>query len=210
MTNIVEDHTILGILGKELTIPIFENLYMKGWMTASEIARELSVHISTAQTYLESMTKKKLLKQRLRHTRRNLVEYSLKNPLIDVKIDVKTIISKKVEIARKKAQIMFIKEKTADLISYEWDEDNRKILRINIMKKSKSLNRLRIAKAIQLTDVEGRFLWFIPHPTENPKNVIQIAQDAEITHSFDLIKIVDLVEMLAYEQIIILKEKANK
>jgi predicted transcriptional regulator len=209
MANIVVDHTILGILGKELTIPIFENLYMKGWMTASEIARELSVHISTAQSYLESMTKNKLLKQRLRHTRKNLVEYSLKNPAIDIKINVKRIISKKAEIARKRAQDMFIKEKSTELVSYEWDEINRKILTINIMKKSKSVKRVRISKSIQLSDTEGRFLWFIPHPTENPKNVIRIAEVAGITETFDLIKIVDLLEMLAYEKIIILKEKVN-
>lgn len=209
MDELVADHTILGVLGKEFTMPIFENLYIRGWMTASEIARELSVHISTAQSYLESMAKKKLLKQRLRHERKNLVEYSLINPSIDIRIDIGELIEKKAEAARKKAENMYIKERSDDKISYEWDEVNRKILTINIMKKSKAQKRYEITSRIQLTDVEGRFLWFIPHPTESPENLGKIARDAGITNSFDFIKIVELVEMLAFEKIIELTKKAK-
>ena len=52
-----------------------------------------------------------------------------------MKINVKSILKEKAEVAMKKAGNMYIKEKPGEKVSYEWDEVNRRILKINIMER---------------------------------------------------------------------------
>ena len=201
-----KDHKVLKELGKEHTIPLLEILYARGWTTASEAALGLSIHISTAQSYLESLKNKNLIRSRVRPNRARLVEYSLINKSIQVNIDFEAMISKKYEIAHNKAKRLFIKEKKGAKVSYEWNEEKRKIVMINYMEKSKSFGRMGVSHNLKLTDVEGRFLWLLPQSTEDPKNVLKIAQEAKLTNPVDIIKIMELIEILTIEKIIVIHE----
>lgn len=205
--TILKDQNALSELGKEHTIPLLEVLFMRGWLIASEVARELSIHISTAQSYLESLKEKNIVKSRNRTGRANLVEYSLQHPTIQVNIDLKDIITKKGKEAKEKARHFFIREIAGAKVSYEWDEEKRKILAINFMEKSKKFGRLNISRSIELTDIEGKFLWFLPQATEKPKNVLSITKEAGLNQNYDLIKIIELVELLSNEKIIIIYKK---
>ncbi len=208
--NIVKDQNILSELGKDHALPLLEILFMRGWMIASEVARELSIHISTAQTYLESLREKNIVQSRYRSGRVRLVEYSLQDPSIQVNINLKEIISKNTKEAKEKARRLLIKERAGTNVSYEWDEENRKILAINFMEKSKKFGRLSISRTLQLTDVEGKFLWFLPQSTEKAKKVMKIAEEAGLNQGVDLIKIIELVEMLTNEKIIIMSRKGEE
>jgi predicted transcriptional regulator len=198
------DQNVLSDLGKEHALPLLEVLFMRGWMISSEVARELSIHISTAQTYLESLRKNDVIQSRFRNRRSGPIEYSLQDPIIQVNIDLKQIISKKIKEAKKKAHYFLIKEKKKNNISYEWNEDERKILAINFLEKSKKFGRITVSHTLYLTNIEGKFLWNLPQSTEKSKTVLQIAGEADLRKDVDLIKIIDLVEMLEREKIIII------
>ncbi len=206
---LIADHFVLADLGKEYALPLLEVLYIKGWITASEMARELSIHVSTAQSYLASMEEKKLLKSRFRPGRAKLMEYSLLDKSIQVSIDLEAMVSKKCRNAKKKAREFYVKERLSAKVSYRWDEESRKILVINFMEKSKVLGRIGVSRTLQLSDVEGRFLWFLPQSTEDSKNVLHIAKEAGLENPEDLIQIVELLEFLAAEKIVVL-EKGRK
>lgn len=206
---LITDHFVLAALGKEYALPLLEVLYIKGWITASEVARELSIHVSTAQSYLVSMEEKKLIKSRFRPGRAKLVEYSLLDRSIQVSVDLEAMVSKKCSVAQEKARELYVKERLSAKVSYKWDEENRKILVINFMEKSKVLGRMGVSSTLQLSDVEGRFLWFLPQSTEDSKNVLQIAKEAGLENPEDIIQIVELLEFLAAEKIVVL-EKGRK
>lgn len=208
--TLITGPVVLAELGKEYTLPLLEILYIRGWTTASEAARELSIHISTAQSYFESMKEKKLIKSRFRPGRAKLVEYSIVDKSIKVNVDLETIVSEKCKVARKKASVFFVKEKPGAKVSYRWDEGNRKILEINFMEKSKAFGRIGISRTLQLSDVEGRFLWLLPQSTEDSKSVLQVAEEAGLTNPVDLIQVVELLEFLADEKIIILEKGRKK
>jgi predicted transcriptional regulator len=196
----------LADLGKEHAMPILEVLYARGWATSSEVALELSVHISTAQSYLEGLRAKGILQSRYREGRTGLVEYALVDTSVTVKIDLKKILEEKSKAARARADVLFIKEKKGANVSFEWDESRKMILAINFMEKSKKFGRVGIARTMRLTEVEGRFLWLLPQSTEAPKSVAQIANEAGITNPIDFIKVIELVEMLAHEKIIVVNQ----
>jgi hypothetical protein len=201
------DHKALAELGKEHAVPMLEVLYARGWLTASEASRELAIHISTAQSYLESLANLKLIQSRFRPGRANLVEYALIDKQINVNVDLDNILSERVNIALSRAPSLFIKEKANASVSYEWDESKMVILAINFMEKSKGFGRMGVGRSLKLTYAEGKFLWFLPQATEKEKSVQQIANEAGLTNPTDLIKILELVEMLALEKIIIVKER---
>jgi hypothetical protein len=199
-------HQALAELGKEHALPILQALFVRGWMSASEVANDISVHISTAQAYLEAMRAQGLLESRERPGRKGLVEYSILDGSIQVDIDIGNMVQDQAKTAFDRAGLLKIRERKGAPVSYEWDEAQRTILSLNIMKRSKAFGRVGVARSIKLTQAEGRFLWHLPQATEDRKTVVQIAQEAEISNPFDMIRIVELVEMLAMEKILDVKK----
>ena len=200
------DHRVLSELGKEHALSILEILFIRGPRTASEVARELDIHISTSQAYLESLQNFGVLGCGPREGRKGLVEYSLVNPNLIITIDLAKILDAKAKVARGKAAVYMIRERAGAKISYEWNEPERKILKINFMERSKALGRLNIARSIQLSEVEGRFLWALPQSTEARSSVLEVAHKARVDGPLDLIPIIELVEMLSREKVLELTE----
>ena len=195
-------YTALAELGKEHTLPILEILHVRGWRSASEVAAEISVHISTAQSYLEALKALGLVASRNRPGRKGQVEYSLPDGAIQVHLDIGHIIQEKGRHAMEKAETLLIREKKGANVSYEWDEAQKRIITVNIMKRSKAFGRVGVARSIKLSMAEGRFLWNLPQSTEDPKTVAQIAEESSVSNPFDMVRIIDLVDMLSMEKIL--------
>ena len=200
------DHRVLSELGKEHALSILEILYSRGPRTASEVARELDIHISTSQAYLEALQNFGVLGCGPREGRKGLVEYSLVNNTLQITIDLAKIIDAKAKVARGKSVVYMVREKAGAKISYEWNEPERRILKINFMERSKAFGRLNIARSIQLSEVEGKFLWAMPQSTEAPSSVLDVAKKAMVDGPLDLIPIIELVEMLSREKVLELEE----
>ena len=205
--NVAQFQNITSILGMEHSIAILEELVLKPWQTASEIAHELSIHIATAQKYLDKLKEVHILDARVRKTRaRSAVEYRLVQPNIILDLDMNEIVEGKAEEAYRQAGRTLIKENVNKKKNYEWNEDQQRIIRINILKESSKGRRIEVIKSINLTELEGRFFWHLPYASEQPKSVIEICSGSNITGKYDIYKIMEFVKSIRKEEIIELYE----
>lgn len=77
------------ILGKEHSLSILKYLQTNGWDKASDVARELDIHTATATKYLQELEEIDILKMRkAKGETREVKEYRLLNPLIDLEYDL--------------------------------------------------------------------------------------------------------------------------
>ena len=87
-----EAHLKLDALGREHSIDILNTVYQNEWITASEVAKKLGLHIATAVKYLSKMQEAGLLDRRARKTRtRDAYEYILRDPRIHIEINLANV-----------------------------------------------------------------------------------------------------------------------
>lgn len=88
---------MLFVLGKEHCLDVMINVYKNNWRTASEVARDLKLHIATAVKYLSELYSLKLVNRRIRKGKtREAFEYQLKSPRVKIEFDVASLPSKNV------------------------------------------------------------------------------------------------------------------
>lgn len=76
---------MLYILGKEHSLDVMMNLHQHGWQTASEVARDLDIHIATAVKYLSELHELGLVNRRVRRARtRKAFEYQCEKEFIRI------------------------------------------------------------------------------------------------------------------------------
>ena len=86
---------MLFVLGKEHCLDVMINLYKNDWQTASQVARDLNVHIATAVKYLSELHELGLVDRRVKQGKtRESFEYQLKNPKIKIEFDISQLMSK--------------------------------------------------------------------------------------------------------------------
>jgi len=194
---------VASILGKEHSIAILEELFIRPWSTASEIAQELSIHIATAVKYLEEFRTGKIVESRVRKTKvREALEYKITDPDINLNLNIFQIVSEKADLAFKLAKKTLVKENVKKKSNYEWNEEQQKILRINILKERSFGRRVEVEKSIILTDLEGRFYWNLPYASEQPKPVSEICMKSGIENKPDIMKIMEFIKMLQNEDLL--------
>lgn len=78
------------VLGKEHCLDVMASVHASGWSTASEVARDLNIHIATAVKYLSELNELELLKRRTRKGKtREAFEYRTKSSRIRVEVDLR-------------------------------------------------------------------------------------------------------------------------
>ncbi len=83
------------VLGKEHCLDVIINVYENDWQTASEVARDLNIHIATAVKYLSELYELGLLNRRAKRSKtREALEYQLKNSRVDIGFDITSLIGK--------------------------------------------------------------------------------------------------------------------
>lgn len=88
---------MLFVLGKEHCLDVMINVYKNNWRTASEVARDLKLHIATAVKYLSELYGLSLVNRRIRKGKtREAFEYQLKSPRVKIEFDVASLPSKNV------------------------------------------------------------------------------------------------------------------
>lgn len=98
---------LLFVLGKEHCLDVMICVYKNGWQTASEVARELNIHIATAVKYLTELHELGMVNRRLKRGKtREAFEYQLKSPKIKIEFDVGNLIRKNVS-ADSKPLVLF-------------------------------------------------------------------------------------------------------
>jgi hypothetical protein len=180
------------VLGREMTGRILASLYITPYQSASDVARLFSIHIATAQKYLVEMRECGLLFSRLRrNSTRPTEEYWLTNNKFDILIDLDTM--PKLSDLEVKAANTFIRQRTSDHVAFDTNRRHQKITEILLMNGQEAS---RIDKRIKLDDIEGRFTWHLPLPTEPPMSILDLVKKANLPIT-DLPRIMDLVDKLA-------------
>ena len=194
---------IASILGKEHSIAILEELFISPWSSASEIAQELSIHIATAVKYLEEFRVGKIVEARVRKTKaREAFEYKITNPDINLNLNISNTVLEKADLAFEQSKKTLIKENVNKKLNYEWNEEQQKIIRINILRDGSLGRRVEVKKSIVLTNLEGRFIWNLPYASEQPKQVIEICKRSGIDKKTDIMKIMEFIKMLQNDEIL--------
>ena len=201
--NQVQFQYIASILGKEHSIAVLEELFISPWSSASEIAQELSIHIATAVKYLEELRTGKIVEARLRKTKaREALEYRIIDPDINLNLNISKTVSDKADLAFEQAKRTLIKENVNRKSNYEWNEEQQKIIRINILREGTVGRRVEVEKSIILTDLEGRFFWNLPYASDKFKQVTEICKRSAIDKKTDIMKIMEFIKMLQNEKLL--------
>lgn len=185
------------LLWKPLNIKILEILYFRKWQTASEIASFLGIHISTAVKYLSEFEEVRILEKRMRESKpRKSMEYKLIDPKIEITLSLKNLIEEEEKIILKKSKKIHIREKKDIDASFEWNEKREVIKKINFMV---SGQRRIIMDFLELNEIEGKFLWNLPYPSEDFKSVFEICKKAGLSNPLEIEVCLKLVEKLENE-----------
>ena len=98
---------ILFVLGKEHCLDVMINVYKNGWQTASEVAKDLDLHIATAVKYLSELHELGLMNRRKKRGKtREAFEYQLTTSKIKIEFDVNSLMGKKTK-ADSKPLVLF-------------------------------------------------------------------------------------------------------
>jgi hypothetical protein len=179
------------VLGRDMTGRILATLYMAPFQSASDVAKRFQIHIATAQKYLVEMRQCGLLESRWRKsTNRPTEEYWLAKKKFDIEIDLENM-PRLTELEKKAANI-FIRQKYSDQVAFDANRNLEKITEILLLDGQESS---RIEQRIKLDDIEGRFTWYLPSPTESPMSILDLVKKANLLKT-DLPRIMDLVERL--------------
>jgi predicted transcriptional regulator len=98
---------MLFVLGKEHCLDVMINVYKNDWQTASEVARDLNIHIATAVKYLSELYELGLVNRRIKRGKtREAYEYQVKNPKVKIEFDISTLMVKSIR-TEKKPMVLF-------------------------------------------------------------------------------------------------------
>ncbi len=77
------------VLGKDHSLDILESIHSCGWSKASDIAKELDLHVATASKYLAELEEIDVLESReAKGKTRQVIEYRIKDPKIELTYDI--------------------------------------------------------------------------------------------------------------------------
>ncbi|UCF08439.1 MAG: helix-turn-helix transcriptional regulator [Thermoplasmata archaeon] len=87
---------LLFVLGKEHCLDVLINVHKKDWQTASEVARDLNIHIATAVKYLTELHELGLVNRRVKRGKtREAFEYQVKNQNIRIEFELTQLMDRK-------------------------------------------------------------------------------------------------------------------
>ncbi|UCE37362.1 MAG: hypothetical protein JSW00_18175 [Thermoplasmata archaeon] len=93
---------MLFVLGKEHCLDVMINVYKNDWQTASEVARDLNIHIATAVKYLTELYELGLVNRRIKRGKtREAFEYQVKSPKVKIEFDISTLMAKSIRTEKK-------------------------------------------------------------------------------------------------------------
>jgi hypothetical protein len=180
------------VLGREMTGKILAMLYITPFQSASDIAKLFNIHIATAQKYLMEMRDCGLLESRLRqNSNRPTEEYWLAKKRFDIQIDLDNM--PKLTDLEQKAANTYIRQKPSEQIAFDTNRRNQRITEIILLE---GHEKSKVGQRIKLDDVEGRFTWHLPSPTDPPMSILELVKRAKLPLS-DLPRVMELVERLA-------------
>ncbi len=167
---------------KTLKILVILHKYRNKTASASDIAKILDVHISTAQKYLEILHDYQLVdKKTAAHKPGKPTYYTLTTGELTINLDMAHLSSTLEEDETIPNPVIREKVFSQRKINYILDENNF-IREITWIQRAKDGRRVK--RGIILSDAEIQFMKYLPHPTMQPEPFLEICEKGQITDYF--------------------------
>jgi predicted transcriptional regulator len=159
-------------------------------ISASEAASRFDLHIKTAQDFLEELFALDIVgREEVYEKKRPYFRYSLKKKKITLDIDLTSLYEKSTDNHQLELKI---REKKNARVQFSTAGTNDYLTTVVILI---GKGRQHKERKISLTKIQGRFLFYLPFPTEQSKSVTHILQRAGLDES-NSAEILDIVELL--------------
>lgn len=180
---------LVAALAREYSIELLQELHARGWSSASEVARDMGMHVATAMRKLGELQSLGLLEKRTR-TGTDVVEYRLPNARVEIVLDLASAATSSAKDAWSRADRILVKEKPNRKILLESDEKSRRVRRILFLK---VLRRRTEARTLELAETEGTFLWHLPFASEPARSVADICRRGGVENPLHVARILEFV-----------------
>jgi predicted transcriptional regulator len=182
-------------LSKDYADDFFKLLVNYQDISASEAASRLSLHIRTAQDFLEGLADLGILnKTEVREKKRPYFRYNLVSPKIKIEVDLTEFAKENpneglARLVREMKDIgaNFSVARSGDCFSSVtiWEGDGRE----------------RKVQQISLTTPQGKFLFHLPFPQSRPLSIADVMEKAEVNLEYST-EIQDIVDELVRLEVI--------
>jgi len=178
------------LLAKPFAEDLLKLLLIYKDISASEAATRLDLHIKTAQDFFEELLFFEIVeKQEVYERKRPYFRYKLKQT---IDVDLNELHESTPNEKNDKLEQQ-VKEKINAGATFTTSVDNTYIASVSFFTGE---GRKRKVRKISLTVIQGRFLYYLPFPTEHPKSIREILKRAGIadTHSAEILDIVEVLK----------------
>ncbi|MHC4707444.1 MAG: helix-turn-helix domain-containing protein [Planctomycetota bacterium] len=184
-----------NLLARDYAESAMELLVNYRSLSASEVASRLSLHIRTAQDFLDGLAGLGLVdKEEVFENKRPYFRYTLTSDRITMDIDLSKLRRTSEDQHAERA----IREKAESGARFVTARSGQSISAVIIWT---GRGRDRKERRINLTDPQGRFLFQLPFPDAPPQTLSEIMSGASVTHEYRS-EILDLIELLEREDVI--------
>jgi len=188
--NLEEAREVMTALAREYSVDLLRELHGTGWSTASEVARNLGIHVATAMRKLSELEALGLLEKRVR-AGTDLVEYRSVSARVEIVLDFDGEAKAAARDAWSVAKSILVRERPNRKVVLEADERAEVVRRIVFVKTV----RLRTtAQVMELTEAEGRFLWHLPFASQDAASVAEVCRRGKIENPIHVSNLLDFVK----------------
>jgi predicted transcriptional regulator len=188
---------LASLLSRSFAKELFRLLMTYKTISASEAASRLNLHIKTAQDFLEGLEASGVVsKEEVVEKKRPYFRYTLIQEKIKIEFDLHQLIEKD----KKTTDLDFImvkERKNANCVF----KTSPKTGALSTVIFYSGKGRDRQERKINLTDNQGKFLFYLPFPTEKPQSMRSLFEKSNIDKSFQK-EVLDIVNYLSEHGII--------
>lgn len=179
------------LLSKAFAEDFFRLLLAYQTISASEAASRLNLHIKTAQDFLEGLEKLGVVSRReVFEKKRPYFRYTLEQEILRIEFDLKRLRPDAVR-SEQLEEILIREKKNAGAVF----KTSPRTGALSAITFTTGKGRTRSERKISLTENQGRFLFHLPFPTEEPLSVRAIMDRTEIDSVYER-EVMDMVRYL--------------
>ena len=190
-------HRLAVLLSKSFAQDILKLLVNYQDISASEAATRLDLHIKTAQDFLEELAALGLCqKKEVYEKKRPYYRYKLKKYRFSMEVDLSVLADSYSKTDKR--LLMKIRERKNNQAVFTLGRSGDYISSIVVFIGE---GRKKKERRINLTQAQGKFLFYLPFPTARPMAVKEIIEKSGISQDH-LSEILDLIKVLQDFQVI--------
>ncbi len=178
------------LISRSFAEEFFRLLMVYADISASESASLLDLHIKTAQDFLEGLTAERIIERKeVSQGKRPHYRYKLKDPKINIHINLHDILDKTND---RKYLNLEIRERKNNRAVFTISAGSDMISSITLITGE---GRKKKERKINITDRQGRFLFYLPFPNSKHEKIQSIYEKSRLDRKY-LPEIIDIIDVL--------------